>query len=58
MSDRVRKKMDDVLSSLTEIIISGNLWDRDGMWEKGKCVAIYFCTRFWNVALDASVVFR
>ena len=58
MSDRVRKKMDDVLGSLTEIVIGGNLWDRDGMWEKGKCVAIYFCARIWNVAPNTSVVFR
>ena len=58
MSDRVRKKMDDVLSSLTEIVIGGNLWNRDGMWEKGKCVAVNLRSRIWQVTLDTTIVFR
>ena len=47
MSDRVRKKMNDVLSSLTEIVIGGDLWDWDGMGGKGKCVAVNLRSRVW-----------
>ena len=49
--------MDDVLSGLTEIIFGGNFWERDGMGEKGKCVAINFRSRIGQKTLDTTIVF-